>query len=32
MQNKYVLNDKYKLSIDEVKNILKQIYNKILKL
>ena len=26
MQNKYVLNDKYKVSIDEVKNILKQIY------
>lgn len=29
MQNKYVLNDKYKVSIDEVKNILKEIYNKI---
>ena len=31
MQNKYVLNDKYKVSIDEVKNILKQIYDKICK-
>lgn len=31
MQNKYVLNDKYKVSIDEVKNVLKQIYNKICK-
>ena len=29
MQNKYVLNNKYKLSIDKVKNILKDIYNKI---
>ena len=29
MQNKYILNDKYKISIDEVKNILKDIYNKI---
>lgn len=29
MQNKYVLNDKYKITIDEVKNILKDIYNKI---
>ena len=29
MQNKYVLNDKYKVSIDEAKNILKEIYNKI---
>jgi hypothetical protein len=29
MQNKYILNDKYKVSIGEVKNILKQIYNKI---
>ena len=29
MQNKYVLNDKYKVSIDEVKNILKEIYNRI---
>lgn len=29
MQNKYVLNDKYKFSIDEVKDILKKIYNKI---
>lgn len=29
MQYKYVLNDKYKISIEEVKNILKQIYNKI---
>ena len=29
MQNKYVLNDKYKISIDEVKNILKDIYNRI---
>ena len=28
MQNKYVLSDKYKVSIDEIKNILKQIYNK----
>ena len=26
MQNKYVLNDKYKVSIDEVKNILRKIY------
>lgn len=31
MQNKYVLNDKYKVSIDEVKKILKQIYNKVCK-
>ena len=31
MQNKYVLNDKYKVSIDEVKNILKQIYDIICK-
>ena len=31
MQNKYVLNNKYKVSIDEVKNILKQIYDKICK-
>lgn len=31
MQNKYVLNDKYKVSIDEVKNILKQIHNKVCK-
>ena len=31
MQNKYVLNDKYKVSIDEVKNILKQIYNRMCK-
>ena len=29
MQNKYILNDKYKISIDEVKNILKDIYNRI---
>lgn len=29
MQNKYVLNDKYKINIDEVKNILKDIYNRI---
>lgn len=29
MQNKYVLNDKYKVRIDEVKNILKEIYSKI---
>lgn len=29
MQNKYVLNDKYKVNIDEVKNVLKEIYNKI---
>lgn len=31
MQNKYVLNDKYKISIEEVKNILKEIYNKVCK-
>ncbi len=31
MQNKYVLNDKYKVSIEQVKNILKQIYDKICK-
>ena len=31
MQNKYILNDKYKVSIDEVKNILKQIYNRMCK-
>ena len=31
MQNKYVLNDKYKVSIDEVKYILKQLYNKLCK-
>lgn len=31
MQNKYVLNDKYKVSIDEVKYILKQVYNKLCK-
>lgn len=31
MQNKYVLNDKYKVSIEEVKNILKQIYNRMCK-
>lgn len=29
MQNKYVLNDKYKITIDEVKNILKDIYSRI---
>ena len=29
MQNKYVLNEKYKVSVDEVKNILKQIYNRV---
>lgn len=29
MQNKYVLNDKYKININEVKEILKQIYNRI---
>ena len=29
MQYKYVLNDKYKISIEEVKSILKQIYNRI---
>ena len=29
MQNKYVLNNKYKVSIDEVKYILKQIYTRI---
>ncbi len=28
MQNKYVLNDEYKVNMDEVKNILKEIYNK----
>lgn len=31
MQNKYVLNDRYKFSIDEVKYILKQIYNRVCK-
>lgn len=31
MQNKYVLNDKYKVSIDEVKSILKEIYNRVCK-
>lgn len=31
MQNKYVLNDKYEVRMDEVKNILKQIYDKICK-
>ena len=31
MQDKYVLNDKYKVSIDEVKSILKQIYNRVCK-
>lgn len=31
MQNKYVLNDRYKVSIDEVKYILKQIYNRVCK-
>lgn len=31
MQNKYVLNNKYKVSIEDVKNILKQIYNKVCK-
>ena len=31
MQNKYVLNDKYKIGINEVKNILKQIYNRLCK-
>ena len=29
MQNKYVLNDKYKVNIDEVKDILKKLYDKI---
>lgn len=29
MQNKYVLNEKYKIGINEVKNILKEIYNRI---
>ena len=29
MQNKYILNNKYKVSIDEVKYILKQIYTRI---
>ena len=27
MQNKYVLNDKYKVSLDNVKNVIKQIYD-----
>lgn len=31
MQNKYVLNDRYKVSIDEVKNILKRLYTKFCK-
>ncbi len=31
MQNKYVLNDRYKVSIDEVKNILKRVYTKFCK-
>lgn len=31
MQNKYVLNDKYKVSMDETKNILKQIYDRVCK-
>lgn len=31
MQNKYVLNDKYKVSMNEVKKILKEIYNKVCK-
>lgn len=31
MQNKYILNDKYKISIEEVKEILEKIYNKICK-
>lgn len=31
MQNKYVLSDKYKVSIEEVKNIVKQINNKVCK-
>lgn len=31
MQNKYVLNDKYKISINEVKNVLKEIYARIKK-
>ncbi len=31
MQNKYVLNDKYKISIEKVKDILKQLYDKICK-
>lgn len=30
MQNKYVLNDKYKVSINEVKDILKDLYKKII--
>ena len=29
MQNKYVLNDKYRMTINEVKTILKEIYNRI---
>lgn len=29
MQNKYVLNDKYKVSINEVKDILEDLYKKI---
>lgn len=27
MQNKYILNDKYRISIDKVKTILKEIYD-----
>jgi len=30
MQNKYVLNDKYKISIEEVKDILKELYENII--
>ena len=29
MQNKYILNDKYKFSIDQVKEILKEIHKQI---
>lgn len=29
MQNKYVINDRYKIKIEDVKNILRKIYNKI---
>ncbi len=30
MQNKYVLNDKYKISIEQIKEVLKKIHNKII--
>ena len=29
MQNKHILNDKYKVSIEDVKGILKKIYSKL---